>query len=98
MSLGAFGKQVQLIFHVVIKVAKVKISFFKDTFSFLWVSVFLCVSELGLLMKSCIDQGQLIPDDVMSRLILSDLRALQSSWLLDGRSASSLISDGQTIC
>ena len=36
-------------------------------------------------MKSCIDQGQLVPDDVMSRLILSDLRALdQSSWLLDG--------------
>ncbi|XP_073334759.1 GTP:AMP phosphotransferase AK3, mitochondrial [Pagrus major] len=42
-------------------------------------------TELGLLMKSCIDQGQLVPDDVMSRLILSDLRALdQSSWLLDG--------------
>ncbi|XP_026153962.1 GTP:AMP phosphotransferase AK3, mitochondrial isoform X2 [Mastacembelus armatus] len=41
--------------------------------------------ELGLLMKSCIDQGQLVPDDVMSRLILSDLRAMgRSSWLLDG--------------
>lgn len=37
-------------------------------------------------MKSCIDQGQLVPDDVMSRLILSDLRAMnQSSWLLDGK-------------
>ncbi|CAJ1070876.1 GTP:AMP phosphotransferase AK3%2C mitochondrial isoform X1 [Xyrichtys novacula] len=42
-------------------------------------------TELGLLMKSCIDQGQLAPDDVMSRLILNDLRAVgQSSWLLDG--------------
>uniref|UniRef100_A0A3Q3XAP8 GTP:AMP phosphotransferase AK3, mitochondrial n=1 Tax=Mola mola TaxID=94237 RepID=A0A3Q3XAP8_MOLML len=42
-------------------------------------------TELGLLMKSCIDQGQLVPDDVISRLILTDLRALeQSSWLLDG--------------
>ncbi|XP_078127990.1 GTP:AMP phosphotransferase AK3, mitochondrial [Sander vitreus] len=42
-------------------------------------------TELGLLMKSCIDQGQLVPDDVMCRLILSDLRAMgQSSWLLDG--------------
>ncbi|AWP15118.1 putative GTP:AMP phosphotransferase AK3 mitochondrial isoform 2 [Scophthalmus maximus] len=42
-------------------------------------------TELGLLLKSCIDQGQLVPDDVMSRLILSDLRALgRSSWLLDG--------------
>lgn len=41
--------------------------------------------ELGLLMKSCIDQGQLVPDDVISRLILSDLRGLgQCSWLLDG--------------
>ncbi|XP_054468209.1 GTP:AMP phosphotransferase AK3, mitochondrial [Anoplopoma fimbria] len=42
-------------------------------------------TELGLLMKSCIDQGQLVPDDVMSRLILSDLRAMDhSSWLIDG--------------
>ncbi|XP_056289003.1 GTP:AMP phosphotransferase AK3, mitochondrial [Pseudoliparis swirei] len=42
-------------------------------------------TELGLLMKSSIDQGQLVPDDVMSRLILSDLRAMdQSSWLIDG--------------
>ncbi|XP_062269024.1 GTP:AMP phosphotransferase AK3, mitochondrial [Platichthys flesus] len=42
-------------------------------------------TELGLLLKSCIDQGQLVPDDVMSRLILSDLRGMgQSSWLLDG--------------
>lgn len=85
-----------------IKVAKVKISFFLKTHFPLSKSLFscvcVCVSELGLLMKSCIDQGQLIPDDVMSRLILSDLRALQSSWLLDGRSASSLISDGETIC
>lgn len=36
-------------------------------------------------MKSCIDQGQLVPDDVISRLILNDLRELgQCSWLLDG--------------
>ncbi|XP_026196116.1 GTP:AMP phosphotransferase AK3, mitochondrial [Anabas testudineus] len=42
-------------------------------------------TELGLLMKACIDQGQLVPDGVMSRLILSDLRALgPNSWLLDG--------------
>ncbi|XP_056147206.1 GTP:AMP phosphotransferase AK3, mitochondrial [Lampris incognitus] len=42
-------------------------------------------TELGLLMKSCIDQGQLAPDDIMSRLILNDLRAMdQTSWLLDG--------------
>lgn len=42
-------------------------------------------TELGLLMKSCIDQGQLVPDDVISRLILSNLRNMDhSSWLLDG--------------
>lgn len=42
-------------------------------------------TELGLLMKSSIDQGQLVPDDVMSRLIMRDLRAMdQSSWLIDG--------------
>ncbi|MFT7815450.1 GTP:AMP phosphotransferase AK3, mitochondrial [Arapaima gigas] len=42
-------------------------------------------TEIGLLMKSCIDQGQLVPDDVISRLILGELRNLeQSGWLLDG--------------
>ncbi|XP_048030436.1 GTP:AMP phosphotransferase AK3, mitochondrial [Megalobrama amblycephala] len=42
-------------------------------------------TDLGLLMKSCIDQGQLVPDDVISRLILSSLRGIeQTSWLLDG--------------
>ncbi|XP_037340557.1 GTP:AMP phosphotransferase AK3, mitochondrial [Pungitius pungitius] len=42
-------------------------------------------TELGLLMKSSIDQGQLVPDDVMSRLMLRDLRAMDhSSWLIDG--------------
>ncbi|XP_019908843.1 GTP:AMP phosphotransferase AK3, mitochondrial isoform X2 [Esox lucius] len=36
-------------------------------------------------MKSCIDQGQLVPDDVISRLILTEMRNMdQSSWLLDG--------------
>ncbi|XP_054613822.1 GTP:AMP phosphotransferase AK3, mitochondrial [Dunckerocampus dactyliophorus] len=42
-------------------------------------------TELGLLMKASIDQGQLVPDHVISRLILRDLKAIpQSSWLLDG--------------
>ncbi|XP_029548136.1 GTP:AMP phosphotransferase AK3, mitochondrial [Salmo trutta] len=42
-------------------------------------------TELGLLMKSCIDQGQLVPDDVISRLILTEMRSIEkSSWLLDG--------------
>ncbi|KAJ8260558.1 hypothetical protein COCON_G00162810 [Conger conger] len=42
-------------------------------------------TEIGLLVKSCIDQGHLIPDDIITRLILFELRkAEQSSWLLDG--------------
>lgn len=42
-------------------------------------------TELGLLMKTSIDQGHLVPDDIMSRLILGDLKAMDhSSWLLDG--------------
>ncbi|KAJ8401954.1 hypothetical protein AAFF_G00375350 [Aldrovandia affinis] len=42
-------------------------------------------SEIGLLMKSCIDQGQLVPDDIITRLVLVELRNMeQSSWLLDG--------------
>uniref|UniRef100_A0A1A8HN60 GTP:AMP phosphotransferase AK3, mitochondrial n=1 Tax=Nothobranchius korthausae TaxID=1143690 RepID=A0A1A8HN60_9TELE len=42
-------------------------------------------TELGLLMKSCIDQGRLVPDAIMSRLILNDLRRIDSGgWLLDG--------------
>ncbi|XP_045548507.1 GTP:AMP phosphotransferase AK3, mitochondrial isoform X2 [Salmo salar] len=48
-------------------------------------STSVCPVELGLLMKSCIDQGQLVPDDVISRLILTEMRSIeQSSWLLDG--------------
>ncbi|XP_061590289.1 GTP:AMP phosphotransferase AK3, mitochondrial [Cololabis saira] len=42
-------------------------------------------TELGLLMKSCIDQGQLVPDGIISRLILNDLRTIDhGGWLLDG--------------
>ncbi|XP_061071950.1 GTP:AMP phosphotransferase AK3, mitochondrial isoform X1 [Conger conger] len=48
-------------------------------------------TEIGLLVKSCIDQGHLIPDDIITRLILFELRkAEQSSWLLDGKSTDSL--------
>lgn len=32
------------------------------------------------------DQGQLVPDGLMSRLILKDLKSMEHiSWLLDGR-------------
>ncbi|XP_033029496.1 GTP:AMP phosphotransferase AK3, mitochondrial [Lacerta agilis] len=42
-------------------------------------------SEIGLLAKSYIDQGRLIPDDIITRLMLSELKNLeQNSVLLDG--------------
>ncbi|KAL6071366.1 hypothetical protein STEG23_006214, partial [Scotinomys teguina] len=40
---------------------------------------------IGVLAKTFIDQGKLIPDDVMTRLALHELKNLtQCSWLLDG--------------
>lgn len=42
-------------------------------------------TEIGVLAKTFIDQGKLIPDDVMARLVLHELKTLnQCSWLLDG--------------
>lgn len=42
--------------------------------------------EIGVLAKTFIDQGKLIPDDVMTRLALHELKNLtQHSWLLDGK-------------
>uniref|UniRef100_H3A640 GTP:AMP phosphotransferase AK3, mitochondrial n=2 Tax=Latimeria chalumnae TaxID=7897 RepID=H3A640_LATCH len=42
-------------------------------------------TEIGLLAKSYIDQGQLVPDEVMTRLIMQELKKLeQHHWLLDG--------------
>ncbi|XP_025000547.2 GTP:AMP phosphotransferase AK3, mitochondrial isoform X3 [Gallus gallus] len=42
-------------------------------------------TEVGILAKSYIDQGRLIPDDIMTRLMLNELKGLdQYNWLLDG--------------
>ncbi|KAM4709406.1 GTP:AMP phosphotransferase AK3, mitochondrial [Discoglossus pictus] len=42
-------------------------------------------TEIGVLVKSYIDQGQLVPDEVMTKLILQDLNNIgKTSWLLDG--------------
>nr|XP_020657200.1 GTP:AMP phosphotransferase AK3, mitochondrial [Pogona vitticeps] len=42
-------------------------------------------TEIGILAKSYIDQGRLIPDDIMTQLMLSALRTLdQNHLLLDG--------------
>ncbi|XP_044302772.1 GTP:AMP phosphotransferase AK3, mitochondrial isoform X1 [Varanus komodoensis] len=42
-------------------------------------------TEVGILAKSYIDQGQLIPDDIMTQLMLTELKSLeQNHVLLDG--------------
>lgn len=42
-------------------------------------------TEFGLIAKTFIAQGQLVPDDVITRLILHELKDLdQHHWLLDG--------------
>uniref|UniRef100_A0A8C5VM85 Nucleoside-diphosphate kinase n=1 Tax=Microcebus murinus TaxID=30608 RepID=A0A8C5VM85_MICMU len=44
-----------------------------------------CGAQKLVLAKAFIDQGKLIPDDVMTRLALHELENLtQHSWLLDG--------------
>ncbi|XP_037980579.1 GTP:AMP phosphotransferase AK3, mitochondrial isoform X1 [Motacilla alba alba] len=42
-------------------------------------------TEVGILAKSYIDQGQLIPDHIMTQLMLNEIKDLdQYNWLLDG--------------
>ncbi|XP_036289852.1 GTP:AMP phosphotransferase AK3, mitochondrial isoform X1 [Pipistrellus kuhlii] len=42
-------------------------------------------TEIGVLAKTFIEQGKLIPDDIMTRLALNELKNLtQYNWLLDG--------------
>ncbi|KAM8960169.1 GTP:AMP phosphotransferase AK3, mitochondrial [Pelodytes ibericus] len=42
-------------------------------------------TEIGLVAKNYIDQGQLVPDEVITKLILQELNTMRSNpWLLDG--------------
>ncbi|XP_074850958.1 GTP:AMP phosphotransferase AK3, mitochondrial isoform X2 [Carettochelys insculpta] len=42
-------------------------------------------AEIGVIAKTYIDQGKLIPDDLMTRLMLSEVQKLHPyNWLLDG--------------
>ncbi|XP_042196866.1 GTP:AMP phosphotransferase AK3, mitochondrial isoform X2 [Callorhinchus milii] len=42
-------------------------------------------TEVGMVAKSYIDKGKLVPDDVITRLVLYELNTLEEySWLLDG--------------
>lgn len=48
--------------------------------------ILLTFTEVGILAKSYIDQGRLIPDDIMTRLMLNELKGLDRyNWLLDGK-------------
>jgi adenylate kinase family enzyme len=43
-------------------------------------------TEVGLMAKTFMVKGSLVPDDVMSALIINELALLkQHSWLLDGK-------------
>lgn len=45
-----------------------------------------CVSEAGVLVKTYVERGMLVPDHVMTRLMLPRLEQLSGhSWLLDGK-------------
>lgn len=42
-------------------------------------------TEVGLLAKTFMDKGTLVPDDVISKLIINELKNLKAcNWLLDG--------------
>jgi hypothetical protein len=43
-------------------------------------------TEIGLLAKTYMDKGTLVPDDVISKLIINELKNLKTqNWLLDGQ-------------
>ena len=43
-------------------------------------------TDLGLRAKQFVDAGSLVPDDVMSTLIVHELKLMkEDSWLLDGQ-------------
>lgn len=57
------------------------------TVNVLSVSCCFDISEAGMLAKKYIEKGLLVPDHVMTRLLLPRLEEIaRHSWLLDGRS------------
>ena len=43
-------------------------------------------TEVGLLAKTFMDKGTLVPDDVISKLSINELKNLKAcNWLLDGQ-------------
>lgn len=58
-----------------------------------------CVLEAGVLVKSYVDRGILVPDDIMTRLMLPRLEQLSAhSWLLDGETHNSFLFIHVCIC
>ena len=43
------------------------------------------VAEFGLMAKAFMDEGKLVPDDVMTKVMVDELKKFEKdSWLLDG--------------
>ena len=41
---------------------------------------------MGLIAKSYMDEGRLVPDDVITNIVVDELKKYeQDSWLLDGK-------------
>jgi len=48
-------------------------------------------TKVGLVAKTFMDKGNLVPDDVVSSLIVNELKGMKEhSWLLDGKYSSIL--------
>ena len=44
-----------------------------------------CVPDLGLKAKAFMDEGKLVPDDVITKIMLNELKKHnKENWLLDG--------------
>ena len=44
------------------------------------------VAEVGLIAKGFMDEGKLVPDDIITTIVVDELKKYeQDSWLLDGK-------------
>lgn len=44
-------------------------------------------TELGLMVKSCLDEGRLVPDDIINRIVIDRLEredCVRHGWIMDG--------------
>lgn len=56
---------------------------------YVW-NIYFVIADAGQEAKGYIDQGKLVPDNVMVELILNELHNMRTdSWLLDGKNRES---------